>query len=74
MANQSTWERYREVGTIETNEEVSSMIADVVETIHGLERIYGNTMSALIVRALLVDYQALIGCANSRRITGYPGI
>jgi hypothetical protein len=71
MASRQTWEKYRSPGVVETDEEVSSMIRDVVETIHTLERMYGADRAQLTVRALLLDWQALSLMASSRGIRNY---
>lgn len=71
MASRSTWDKYRSPGIVETDEEVTSMIRDVVETIHTLERMYGAEKAQLTVRALLMDWQALSGMASSRGIRNY---
>ncbi len=49
MASRQTWDKYRSPGIVETDEEVQSMIRDVVETIHTLERMYGAKGSQLQV-------------------------
>ena len=69
MASRETWDKFRSPGIVETDEEVQSMIKDVVETIHTLERMYGATGSQLIVRALLQEWHALSGMAQARGIT-----
>jgi hypothetical protein len=72
MASQEVWTRYSTQGIInEGEEEVRSMIKDVVETIHTLERMYGVVKAQLVVRALILDYQALAGIANARDIRNY---
>lgn len=71
MASRSTWDKYRSPGIVETDEEVTSMIKDVVETIHALDRMYGAERAQLIVRVLLLDWQALSSMASSRGIRNY---
>jgi hypothetical protein len=71
MASKQTWDKYRCPGIIETDEELLSMIRDVVETIHTLERMYGHKEASFTVRALLVDFFSLEGIAHSRGISNY---
>jgi hypothetical protein len=66
MASSLTWNTYHNKGVIETDEEVLSMVRDVCETIHCLERMYGTDRAQLTVRALLLDWQALSGIASVR--------
>jgi len=53
------------------DEDILSMIRDVVETIHNLERMYGHTVARLTVRSLLQEYHALVGVANARGLDNY---
>lgn len=70
MANNMVWENYRSSNPDKgTDEEIQSMIRDVVETIHKLERIYGAAQSRIVVCALLQDWHALSHMAKARGIT-----
>lgn len=70
MANDITWTNYHSPNPNKgTNEEVQSMIRDVVETIHKLEKIYGVAGSRLVVRALLQDWLSLSDIAKARNIS-----
>ena len=66
MASKQSWDNYRSPGHVKTDEELQSMIRDVVETIHTLERMYGAVGAQLVVRGLLQDFHALSGMANAR--------
>lgn len=66
MASKQSWDNYRSPGIIKTDEELLSMIRDVVETIHTLERMYSQGGAKLVVWGLLQDYHALSGMANAR--------
>jgi hypothetical protein len=69
MASQQTWANYHSSNTNKgSDEEVQSMIRDVVETIHTLERMY-DARAQLLVRALLQDWHALSGMAKARNIS-----
>ena len=69
MASQQTWANYHSSNTNKgTDEEVQSMIRDVVETIHALERMYGHPRAQLLVTALLQDWHALSSMAKARDI------
>lgn len=70
MANNMVWENYRSSNPNKgTDEEVQSMIRDVVETIHKLERIYGSAAASIVVRSLLQDWHSLAAMAKARGIT-----
>ena len=69
MASRQTWDKYRSPGIVETDEEVQSMIRDVVETIHTLERMYGIAGAKLTVLGLLQEYHALASMASARGLT-----
>jgi hypothetical protein len=72
MASSQVWANYRGPNTYKgSDEDVLSMIRDVVETIHSLERMYGAAGSQLVVRGLLQDWHALRGMADARGITNY---
>ena len=69
MASRQTWENWRSQNPNKgDDEEIQSMIRDVVETIHTMERMYGDTGAKLIVRALLQDWHSLASVANARNI------
>lgn len=53
------------------DEDILSMISDVVETIHNLERMYGNAAARLTVRSLLQEYHALVSVAEARDLRNY---
>jgi hypothetical protein len=79
MASRQTWQGYNEPNAdglcvVETDEELVSMIRDVVETIHTLERMYGQSKAQLTVRALIMDWQALSNMASARGIRSYERI
>ena len=70
MASRLTWENYRSTNPDKgTDEDIQSMIKDVVETIHTLERMYGTANAQLVVRALLVDWHTLAQIAGARGLT-----
>lgn len=70
MASQLTWANYHSSNPSKgSNEDVQSMIRDVVETIHTLERMYGGHGSKLIVTALLQEWHSLRSIADARGIT-----
>ena len=71
MASKETWFYYSTRGFIETDDEVKSMIEDVVDVIHSLEKMYSASGSALIVRAIMADYIALTGIADARGLRDY---
>ncbi len=49
MASQQTWDNYHSSNTNKgTDEEIQSMIRDVVETIHTMERMYGGRRGTLV--------------------------
>ena len=67
MASKQTWDNYRSLNYNKgSDEELLSMIRDVVETIHTLERMYGAGDARLVVRGLLQEWHALSGMANAR--------
>jgi hypothetical protein len=53
------------------DEDILSMIRDVVETIHSLERMYGVGPALLTVRGLLQEYHALASVADARGLHNY---
>jgi hypothetical protein len=70
MASQQTWNNYRSHNTNKgSDEEIQSMIRDVVETIHKLERMYGIAGAAFTVRSLLQEWHSLSDIAKARNIT-----
>jgi len=73
MASQQTWENWHNPKVLNKgeDEEILSMIRDLVQTIHNLERMYGNERSQLVVRSLLQEYHALVSVANARDIRSY---
>lgn len=72
MASQQTWENWHGSNLNKgEDEEILSMIRDVVQTIHNLERMYGPTRSQLIVRGLLQEWHALAGIADARGLKAY---
>jgi hypothetical protein len=66
------WKEYNTVGTIQSDQAVLAMLQEVVDTIHSLEKIYGTTKSALVVRAMIADYHALSGIAFHRNLDNPP--
>lgn len=67
MASQQTWDNYHGPNPDKgTDEEIQSMIRDVVETIHTLERMYGVKGAQLTVLGLLQEYHSLASMASSR--------
>lgn len=69
MASQQTWDNYHSSNPNKgTDEEIQSMIRDVVETIHSLERMYGGAGARVVVVALLQDWHNLSGIAKARNI------
>jgi hypothetical protein len=72
MASKETWEIWHGPALNKgENEDILSMISDVVETIHSLERMYGNVAARLTVRGLLQEYHALAGVADARDLRNY---
>jgi hypothetical protein len=72
MASAYTWANYRTPNTNKgDDEEILSMIRDVVETIHNLERMYGTPGAQLVVRGLLQDWHTLRGIADARGLHNY---
>lgn len=73
MASKQTWDNWQNPKVLNKgdDEEILSMIRDVVETIHNLERMYGNTVARLTVRSLLQEYHALVSVANARNLHNY---
>jgi len=73
MASSQTWEIWHNPKILNKgeDEDILSMISDVVETIHNLERMYGNTVARLTVRSLLQEYHALTSIAEARNIRNY---
>lgn len=67
MASKQSWDNYRGPNQNKgSDEEVLSMVKDVVETIHTLERMYPNGGAKLVVWGLLQDWHALSGIAQAR--------
>lgn len=72
MASQQAWENWRGPNPNKgDDEQILSMIRDVVETIHTLERMYGHVGAQLVVRGLLQDWHALTGMADMRGLKNY---
>jgi hypothetical protein len=66
------WKEYNTVGTIQSDQMVLTMLQEVIYTIQSLEKIYGDVKSALMVRAMIVDYQALHSIAWHRNLDNPP--
>lgn len=62
------WDSYNSDGIIINDDVLIGMIKDVVDTIHNLERMYGQARSQLIVRVMLNDWQALNSMARFRNL------
>ncbi len=72
MASADTWANYRGPSFNKgDDEEILSMISDVVDTIHNLDKMYGHAGAQLVVRGLLQDWHALTGMADARGLTDY---
>lgn len=73
MASKQVWETWHNPKVLNKgeDEDILSMIRDVVETIHNLERMYGNEAARLTVRGLLQEYHALVSVANARDLRNY---
>ncbi len=72
MASKQVWENWHGPSLNKgEDEDILSMIRDVVDTIHSLERMYGNVAARLTVRALLQEYHALVSVANARDLDDY---
>lgn len=73
MASKQVWETWHNPKALNKgeDEDILSMIRDVVETIHNLERMYGNEVARLTVRSLLQEYHALASVANARDLRNY---
>lgn len=71
MASKETWAYYHSPGIVKTDAELVSMIQDVVDTIHNLERMYGVERAQLMVRAIMMDWHALSLMAFHRGIEHY---
>jgi len=69
MASSQTLANYRSQNTDKgSDEEIQSMVRDVVETIHALERMHGHEGARLVVRSLLQDWHSLSSIASARGI------
>ncbi len=66
------WKEYNEKGSIQRDQMLLTMLGEVIHTIHSLEKIYGNTKSSLVVRAMLADYVALNNIAFHRNLPNLP--
>jgi hypothetical protein len=67
MASRQTWENWHSQNPNKgSDEELQSMIKDVVEAIHTLERMYGSVASKFVVRSLLQDWHSLSETAKAR--------
>lgn len=73
MASRQAWETWHNPKALNKgeDEDILSMIRDVVETIHSLERMYGNVAAHLTVRGLLQEYHALVSVAHARNLRNY---
>lgn len=71
MASKEVWNNWHSTSLNKgSDEEIISMIDDLVETIHSLEKIYGDK-SALFVRALFLDWISLRCIADARGLSNY---
>lgn len=66
------WKTFHDEGTVPNNEVLSAMLLDTVSAIQVLQRMYGNEKSQLMVRALMLDWQALETVAWHRGIREIP--
>ena len=72
MASNQIWENWHSPRQNKgEDEDILSMIRDVVQTIHNLERMYGPAKAQLIVRGLLQEWHALAGVAEARGLRSY---
>lgn len=53
---------------------VLQMLAEVIETIRALERIYDNGQAQLVVAGMIPTYQAISSIALSRKIPNLPSL
>lgn len=72
MATKDVWDNYRSRNLNKgTDKDILSMMRDVVDTIHNLEKMYGARGSQLVVRGLLLEWHALAGMADARGLRNY---
>lgn len=72
MASLGTWVNYHSGNTNKgTDEEVLSMIQDVVDTIRLLEKMYGPKEVKLVTRSLLDEWNTLRQMADARNLHTY---
>jgi hypothetical protein len=65
------WIEYQNTGTVRNDEVLVAMLHEVIDTIHSLDKIYAGK-AALMVRAMIADYQALDGMAFHRNLPNIP--
>lgn len=72
MTSKETWASYHSPGVVESDASVLEMLQETIDTIHSLERMYGEARAQMFVRALLMDYHALTGMASGRQLKNIP--
>lgn len=72
MASKQVWENWHSSSRNKgSDEDILSMMSDLVTTISSLEKIYGSKTASLIVRSLLLDWTSLKNIADARGIRNY---
>jgi hypothetical protein len=67
MATKEIWARFHSTEQYKgTDEEIISMIDDIISGINLIEMIYGIKESRMMTRGMLQDWHALAGIANAR--------
>lgn len=73
MDTKKAWEQYHSPGQSPVEDDVLlTMIQEMVDTIHNLERMYGNHRAQLMVRSMLLDYNTLQSWAWHRHLDNIP--
>lgn len=73
MNTNVAWRAYHQHGTIDSDNELLTMLQEVIDTIRALERIY-LAKSSLVVSGMLSDYTRLLHMARARDLTDIPSL
>lgn len=75
MDTKKAWEDYHTPGVgPQSDEELLEMLRELTTAIHSVERIYGHVRAQLMVRAMILDFQALNNMAWARGLKDIPSL
>lgn len=70
--NKAAWEQFNKDGIVPSDDDVLSMLQDVIDTIQTLTKMFSKGQAGLVITGLIPTYQSLESMAWHRKLENIP--